>query len=93
MAASGWTQYSESQIREILELGKMGMQPADLARRYNVPVVVIQVWQSKYGGSAGEGDGTRLHRLEDEISKLRQLTQELTTEYDQLRAKLGLPPA
>ena len=89
MAASGWTQYSETQIREILELAKMGMQPADLARRYNVPVVVIHVWQTKYGASTGETDTQRLHRLEMEIAKLNQLIGELTVEYDQLGAKLA----
>ena len=89
MAASGWTQYSETQIREILELAKMGMQPADLARRYNVPVVVIHVWQTKYGGNAGESDSSRLARLQLEIGKLNQLVAELTAEQDQLEAKLG----
>lgn len=89
MAASGWTQYSESQIREILELAKMGMQPADLARRYNVPVVVIHVWQTKYGGSAGESDSVRHQRLALEISKLHQLVSELTVEYEELDAKLA----
>ena len=87
MAASGWTQYSETQIREILELAKMGMQPADLARRYNVPVVVIHVWQTKYGASAGETDAARLQRLQTEIAKLHQLVGELTAEYEQLEAK------
>jgi hypothetical protein len=89
MAASGWTQYSETQIREILELAKMGMQPADLARRYNVPVVVIHVWQTKYGGQAGESDSARLQRLESEIAKLNQLVGELTVEKEQIEAKLG----
>ena len=89
MAASGWTQYSETQIREILELAKMGMQPADLARRYNVPVVVIHVWQTKYGAQSGESDANRLKRLEMEISKLNQLVAELTTEHEQLEAKLA----
>lgn len=89
MAASGWTQYSETQIREILELAKMGMQPADLARRYNVPVVVIHVWQTKYGSSAGETDASRLKRLELEIAKLNQLVGELTVEKEQLELKLG----
>lgn len=89
MAASGWTQYSETQIREILELAKMGMQPADLARRYNVPVVVIHVWQTKYGANAGESDAARLQRLETEIAKLNQLVSELTAEHDDLEAKLS----
>jgi uncharacterized protein YjcR len=89
MAASGWTQYSETQIREILELAKMGMQPADLARRYNVPVVVIHVWQTKYGGTSGESDASRLQRLRLEIDKLNQLVGELTVEHDQLDAKLA----
>lgn len=89
MAASGWTQYSETQIREILELAKMGMQPADLARRYNVPVVVIHVWQTKYGGNTGESDAARLLRLESEIAKLHQLSAELSVEHDQLEAKLA----
>ena len=89
MAASGWTQYSETQIREILELAKMGMQPADLARRYNVPVVVIHVWQTKYGSTSGETDTARYRRLESEIGKLNQLVAELTTEYEQLGAKLA----
>ena len=88
MGASGWTQYSETQIREILELAKMGMQPADLARRYNVPVVVIHVWQTKYGASASESDSSRLRRLESEIANLNQLIGELTAEHDQLRAKI-----
>lgn len=89
MASSGWTQYSENQIREILELARMGMQPADLARRYNVPVVVIHVWQTKYGDSGGESDRGRLRRLEEDISKLNQLVGELTVEYHQLREKVG----
>lgn len=89
MAASGWTQYSETQIREILELAKMGMQPADLARRYNVPVVVIHVWQTKYGSTAGETDASRLKRLETEIAKLNQLVGELTVEKDALEARIG----
>jgi len=89
MAASGWTQYSETQIREILELAKMGMQPADLARRYNVPVVVIHVWQTKYGANAGESDASRLQRLQSEIAKLNQLIAELTVEHDQLASKLS----
>jgi uncharacterized protein YjcR len=89
MAASGWTQYSETQIREILELAKMGMQPADLARRYNVPVVVIHVWQTKYGSTSGESDVSRYRRLEAEITKLHQLVGELTTEYEQLGEKLA----
>lgn len=90
MAASGWTQYSETQIREILELAKMGMQPADLARRYNVPVVVIHVWQTKYGANAGEPDTARLQRLQSEIAKLNQLVAELTVEHDELAAKLAV---
>ncbi|MFN2377244.1 MAG: transposase [Candidatus Binatia bacterium] len=89
MAASGWTQYSETQIREILELAKMGMQPADLARRYNVPVVVIHVWQTKYGSTAGETDASRLARLQSEIAKLNQLSDELAAECAALEAKLG----
>ena len=89
MAASGWTQYSETQIREILELAKMGMQPADLARRYNVPVVVIHVWQTKYGANAGESDASRLQRLQSEIAKLHQLIEELTVEQDQIEARLA----
>lgn len=89
MAASGWTQYSETQIREILELAKMGMQPADLARRYNVPVVVIHVWQTKYGAIAGESDASRLQRLQSEIAKLHELIAELGVEQDQLETKLA----
>lgn len=89
MAGSGWTQYSETQIREILELAKMGMQPADLARRYNVPVVVIHVWQSKYGSKTGETDASRLQRLDSEIEKLNQLVAELSSERDELQARLG----
>jgi len=89
MAASGWTQYSETQIREILELAKMGMQPADLARRYNVPVVVIHVWQTKYGANTAESDSGRLQRLQLEIAKLQQLSADLSIEHDQLEAKLA----
>lgn len=89
MSSSGWTQYTENQIREILKLAKMGMQPADLSRRYNVPVVVIHVWQTKYGAITGESDRGRLHRLEEEISKLNQLVGELTVEYHQIKEKVG----
>ena len=89
MTASGWTQYSETQIREILELSKMGMQAADLARRYNVPVVVIHVWQTKYGASAGESDASRLQRLQSEIANLHQLISDLSVEHDELEAKLA----
>ncbi|HYC54757.1 MAG TPA: transposase [Candidatus Binatia bacterium] len=85
----GWTQYTEQQIREILGLARMGMQPADLARRYNVPVVVIHVWQTKYGEGNGESDRGRLHRLEEEISKLNQLVGELTVEYHHIREKVA----
>jgi len=92
MGTTGWTQYSESQIREILELAKMGMQPADLARRYNVPVVVIHVWQSKYAGRPPESDAERLVRLEAEIGKLRQLIGELSFEHAELLAKSGRTP-
>jgi hypothetical protein len=89
MVASVWTQYCETQIREILELSKMGMQPADLARRYDVPLVVIHVWQIKYGSSADQSEPSRLRRLELEISKLGELLGELTVEKDALEAKLG----
>lgn len=78
----GWPKYSEEQIRYILMLGQTGVQPVDLSKRFGVPVVVINVWQTTFGSTLGTFDEARIRRLEREVTDLRRDIAELTEGRD-----------
>ena len=43
------SQFTESEIRHILELAARGMTPVDICRRYGISDQLIRYWQAEYG--------------------------------------------
>jgi putative transposase len=81
------SRYTEEQIIGILKQHEAGVKTADLCREHGLSAATFYGWKSKYGGlevSAAQ----RLHAMEDENSRLKQLVAELSLDNTMLQDML-----
>jgi putative transposase len=71
--------YTEEQIVKILKEAQAGARAEDLCRKYNVAVNTFYRWKQKYAGME-ISDVKKLHGLEDENRKLKQMVAEQALE-------------
>lgn len=77
---------SESQIVAILKEAEAGMSVPDICRKHGVGQSTFYKWRSKYGGMEAS-DIKRLHELEEENRRLKQMYAELSLEH-QMQAEI-----
>jgi len=77
--------YKEEQIVKILKESQAGIKTEDLCRKYNISANTFYKWRQKYGGME-VSDVKRLHALEDENSRLKQIVADLTLDNQALKA-------
>lgn len=77
--------YREEQIVKILKESQAGIRAEDLCRKYNISANTFYKWRQKYGGME-VSDVKRLHALEDENSRLKQIVADLTLDNQALKA-------
>ena len=78
------SRFSEAQIIGILKEAEAGGTVADLCRRHGISQPTFHRWKAKYGGM-DVGDAQRLHALEDENRKLKQLVAEQALDLQALK--------
>lgn len=71
--------YTEEQIVKILKEAQAGARAEDLCRKYNVAINTFYRWKQKYAGME-ISDVKKLHALEDENRKLKQMVAEQALE-------------
>lgn len=71
--------YNEEQIVKILKEAQAGARAEDLCRKYNVSINTFYRWKQKYAGME-ISDVKKLHSLEDENRKLKQMVAEQALE-------------
>lgn len=71
--------YTEEQIVKILKEAQAGARAEDLCRKYNVAINTFYRWRQKYAGME-ISDVKKLHALEDENRKLKQMVAEQALE-------------
>lgn len=71
--------YTEEQIVKILKEAQAGARAKDLCRKYNVAINTFYRWKQKYAGME-ISDVKKLHALEDENRKLKQMVAEQALE-------------
>ena len=73
------TKFSEFQIVKILKSVEGGRAVKDICREHGISSATYYKWKSKYGGMEAS-DIRRLHELEAENRKLKQMYAELSLE-------------
>ncbi len=76
--------FSEEQIIGILRQHEKGIKMTDIIRQYNISEQTFYRWKSKYGGME-VAEARKLHQLEDENRRLKQLVAELTLDKQMLQ--------
>ncbi len=79
--------FSEQQIIQILKQGEAGVKVADLCREHGIGASTYYKWKAKYGGMEAS-DVKRLHELEAENRRLKQMYAELSLDHQLLKEVL-----
>ena len=83
--------YSEEKIIQVLKAAKSGMKTADIIREYGIHESTFYAWKAKYNGME-TSDVKRLHQLEDENRRLKQIVADLTLDKQGLQFLLEKKP-
>ena len=81
------SRFSEHQIIGILKEAEAGLKVSDLSRKYGISETTYYNWKAKYGGKESS-DVKRLHDLEDENRRLKQMYAQLSLDHQILKAVL-----
>ena len=81
------SRFTEHQIIQILKQAEAGMKTAEICRQYGIGQSTFYKWKSKYGGMESS-DVRRLHELEVENQRLKQMFAQLSLEHDLLKEVL-----
>ena len=76
--------FSETQIIQILKEADAGVAVPDLCRRHGFSKSSYYKWKAKYSGME-VSDLKRLHELEEENRRLKQMYAELSLEHRALK--------
>ena len=71
------SRFTEEQIIRALKEVDAGAKPDEVSRRMGVTVTTFYRWKSKFGGME-VSDARRLHSLEDENRRLKQMVADLS---------------
>ncbi len=66
------SQFSETQISQILKQGEAGSKVGDLCREYQISPATYYKWKAKYGGME-VSEVKRMRELEEENRRLKQM--------------------
>jgi putative transposase len=78
------SRFSEAQIIGILKEAEAGGTVADVCRRHGISQPTFHRWKAKFGGM-DVSDAQRLHALEEENRKLKQLVAEQALDLQALK--------
>ena len=81
------SRFSEHQIIGILKEGEAGLKVSDLSRKYGISETTYYNWKAKYGGMESS-DVKRLHDLEEENRRLKQMYAQLSLDHQILKEVL-----
>jgi putative transposase len=79
------SRFSDEQIIGILKQHEAGVKTADLCREHGISSPTFYAWKSKFGGME-VNDAQRLHQMEDENRRLKQLVADLSLHQEVLKA-------
>jgi putative transposase len=82
------SRFSEEQIIRLLKEAEAGRRVTDLCREHGISQATLYRWKSKYSGM-DVSDARKLHELEDENRRLKQLVAEQSLDVQALKAALG----
>ena len=81
------SRFSEHQIIGILKEAEGGLKVSDLSRKYGISETTYYNWKAKYGGMESS-DVKRLHDLEEENRRLKQMYAQLSLDHQILKEVL-----
>lgn len=81
------SRFSETQIVKILGEVESGRSTQDVCREYGISPATFYNWKRKYGGMSA-ADVRRLHDLEEENRKLKQMYATLSLDHQILKEVL-----
>lgn len=76
--------FSETQIIQILKEAEAGTPVPELCRQYGFSKSSFYKWKAKYGGMEAS-ELKRLHELEDENRRLKQMYADLSLKHHALK--------
>ena len=76
--------FTEEQMAYALKQAELGTAVGEICRKMGVSEATFYVWRKKYGG-LGPSELKRLHLLEDENRKLKQLVADLSLDKAMLQ--------
>jgi len=79
------SRFSDEQIIGILKQHVAGVKTADLCREHGISSPTFYTWKSKFG-SMEVNEAQRLHQMEDENRRLKQLVADLSLHQEVLKA-------
>ena len=82
------SRFTEEQIIRLLKESEAGRRVADVCREHGISLATLYRWKSKYSGM-DVSDARKLHELEDENRRLKQLVADQSLDLQALKAALG----
>ena len=79
------SRFSDEQIIGILKQHEAGVKTADLCGEHGISSPTFYAWKSKFGGME-LNEAQRLHQMEDENCRLKQLVADLSLHQEVLKA-------
>jgi putative transposase len=79
------SRFSDEQIIGILKQHEAGVKTADLCQEHGISSPTFYAWKSKFGGME-VNEAQRLHQIEDENRRLKQLVADLSLHQEVLKA-------
>ena len=81
------TAFTEEQVAHALRQAEAGTPVAEVCRKLGISEQTCSRWKRKFGGM-GVAELRRLHQIEDENRKLKQLVADLTLDKHMLQEVL-----
>ena len=82
------SRFTDEQIIGYLKEVAAGAKIDDVCRKAGVHVATYFAWKKKFGGMEA-GDAKRLHALEDENRRLKQMVADLSLEKEALKTVIA----